>query len=227
MSITVDHDGLHQDHGFFWICVACQYLSWQVDAAAQISNAIALVLSATQELTLSFRKHRPLLEHQDEVIPMKWHNLLKPFTNVTILHVHPRRLIGEFSHALQLDNNGESLRDVLPQLCEFVFLSHTDFDKAFFAFLNARRAADCPRGLHLPGLLPTDKRPSRSINHMNLKMTSTSPMRNTNHASRNSSVPPVTRIEWHHRLIPEHNESSMYTGHEGRTESRQLDHFPQ
>jgi len=226
MSITVDNNGSHQDHGFFRISVACQYLGWQVDAAAQICNAIAPVLSAAQELTLSFRKHRPLLEHQDEVIPTKWHNLLRPFTNVTILRVHPRRPVGEFSHALQLNDNGESLRDVLPQLCEFVLPSHTDWNKAFFAFLNAHRAADRPRGLHLPGLLPTDKRPSRSINHTNLKMTSTSPMRNTNHASRNSSVPPVTRVEGQHRLIPEHNESSTYTGPEGRTESRQSDHFP-
>ena len=84
ISILADHSRPYQDDNSLHITVDCHF-NWQVDATAQICNAVALVLSSMQELILGFCKHRPLSDYQGKVIPTGWNDVLSLFTYVEVL----------------------------------------------------------------------------------------------------------------------------------------------
>ena len=173
MSILADHSGPHRDDNSLHITVDCRYLDWQVDAAAQICNAVALVLSSTQELTLGFRKHGASSDYQGEVILTRWNDVLSPFTHVEVLRVH-HKLAGQLSRALGPDE-GICLHDILPRLREIVVLpSRRNYGGAFVALLNTCRDPEHPICSHLPSQLPIDKQPSKSLSPTDPKMTSVS-----------------------------------------------------
>jgi hypothetical protein len=197
VSIIVDSNGLHQCPGLLRIIVGCQYHGWQVDAAAQICNAIAPVLSVAQELTLRFRKHGMT---SNDIDLTKWHDLLRPFTCLKVLHVHPR-LSRELSRALQLHDR-ECLQDILPQLCELVFPSRRVDGEAIVAFLNSRRTADRLVRLRLSGRLPIEKWLSRSSTYAAPKTTLVSPISDTSHTSRNSRTTTGTALGRRHASSP-------------------------
>ena len=178
VSIIVDGNGLHQRPCLLRINVRCQYHDWQVDTAAQICDAIAPVLSVAQELTLRFRKHGI---SSNDVNLTNWHDLLRPFTRVGVLRVHPM-LVGELSRALQL-HDGKCPEDVLPQLYELVLSSCTNNGEAILASLNSRRTADRLIRLRLSGHI--QKWLPRSSTYAAPNATLISPIGDTDHTYRN------------------------------------------
>jgi hypothetical protein len=221
ISIIVDDNALHQhpSPAFLRINVDCQHHGWQVDAAAQICNAMAPVLSVMHELTLRFRKHGISSNYEDEVDFTKWHDLLRPFTRLEILRVLHPMLARELFCALQ-SHDGECHQDVLPQLRELAFPPHWADGEAFVAFLSSYRTTDCLIRLRRPCQLPTDKRPPRASTYINPKMTSISPVGNISHTSPGSSAPQDMCAR------RQHHNSSAYAGLEGYNQSRQLNHCP-
>jgi hypothetical protein len=219
ISIIVDDNALHQYPAFLRINVDCQYHGWQVDAAAQICNAMAPVLSVVHELTLRFRKHRISSNNEDEVDFTKWHDLLRPFTRVEILRVLHPMLARELFCALQ-SHDGECHQDVLPQLRQLVLPRHWADGEAFVAFLNTHRTTDCLIRLRLPCQLPTDKRPPRASTYTGPKITLISPIGNNSHTSPSSGAPQDMCAR------RKHHNSSAYTGLEAYNQSHQLDHCP-
>ena len=67
--------------------IKCRHLDWQVSSAIQILTALQPVLSAVEQLTLSHVEYSQSPEWHNEIDPTQWRGILRPFGNLTTLHV--------------------------------------------------------------------------------------------------------------------------------------------
>jgi hypothetical protein len=117
--------------------IMCRHLDWQVASAAPILTTLSPVLSVVEKVTLSNAKQgRSPGWH--EVDRTQWRDLLRPFTNVKVLHLE-NELVGGLSHSLP-SRDGEMPMEILPNLEELTF-SGGDIGGAFTVFINERKAA--------------------------------------------------------------------------------------
>ncbi|KAN0111312.1 hypothetical protein V8E52_008587 [Russula decolorans] len=124
----------------FSINVDCWHLDWQVSSVAQIFNVLSQIFSAVEHLTLVHKVHSQSSEEHDEVDRGEWRKLLGSFSNVKTLRVH-RRLVGELSRCLRLDD-GEDPLELLPKLQELTYSgSDNAGGDAFTPFIDARQNA--------------------------------------------------------------------------------------
>ena len=126
----------------FSINVNCWHLDWQVSSVAQIFNALSEIFPAVEHLTLVHRVHSRSSEEHNEVDRTEWRKLLKSFRNVKTLRVH-RRLVGELSRCLQLEN-GEHPLELLPRLQELTYLGSGNGHDSFTSFIDDRQNAGHP-----------------------------------------------------------------------------------
>ena len=123
----------------FYLQVTCKQRAWQVASAAQLFNALRTVFSTVEDLTLEYWGS---LEWHDEADRMRWHELLRPFSNVKSLHVD-NGLVRVLSRFLQTDD-GESPLELLPELKELSYIPMDDLCDIFTPFINARQNAGHP-----------------------------------------------------------------------------------
>ncbi|KAI0248855.1 hypothetical protein BJV78DRAFT_1284516 [Lactifluus subvellereus] len=112
-----------------------------------LSCAVKTVLSASEELALVREEGDLSSEGQNELDPTLWRELLRPFSNVTTLHVQ-NKLIGKLSRSLQFDD-GELPQDLLPNLKELGYSGGLDARDAFTPFINERQVAGRPVSLKM------------------------------------------------------------------------------
>jgi hypothetical protein len=119
-------------------------LDWQVSSAAQISRTLRTVFSAVKHLTLEFSRF-PKSSEANEVDRTQWRELMRSFSNVTILRVN-EDFNGHISRSLQV-GDGESPLELLPELKELQVQYDNRFlgeSNTFNAFINARQDAGYP-----------------------------------------------------------------------------------
>jgi hypothetical protein len=126
----------------FSINVDCWHLDWQVSSAAQIFNALSLIFSTVEHLTLAHEVHNQSSEGHDEVDRTEWRKLLRSFSNVKTLRVL-RGLVGELSCCLRLDD-GEHPLELLPELQELTYSGSGNAKNVFTSFIDARQNAGRP-----------------------------------------------------------------------------------
>ena len=91
----------------FCFRVKCNQLDWQIDCAAQICHALALIpaLSGVKQLTLYLDyRHTPIEYRNIAIDSTTWHDL-RSFIGVKMLYINGG-LLKELSRALQVDGVG-------------------------------------------------------------------------------------------------------------------------
>jgi hypothetical protein len=133
-------------HRGLWKCplylqIMCRHLDWQVVSAVQILGTFSPLLSVVEKLTLNHVEHNRSSEWHNEVDRTQWRELLRPFSNVKVLHLQ-NELVLEFSRSLHMEGDEMPL-ELLPSLEE---LSHSgpDVDGAFNRFIDERQTAGHP-----------------------------------------------------------------------------------
>ena len=124
--------------------IKCRHLDWQVSSVVQILTALQPVLSAVEQLTLSHVEHSQSPEWHNEIDPTQWRGILRPFSNLTTLHVQ-NSLASRLSRSLQVDD-GEPPVELLPNLKELGY-SGDDARDAFIPFIDERQVAGHPVNL--------------------------------------------------------------------------------
>ena len=109
----------------------------------QILDTLQPVLSAVEQLTLTYVEHNRSSEWHNEVDHTLWRQLLRPFSNLKILWVQ-KELVGKLARSLQ--TNDVSL-DLLPNLKVVGYSGGRVARKALTPFINKRRAAGHPVNL--------------------------------------------------------------------------------
>ncbi|KAI0286282.1 hypothetical protein BC826DRAFT_94588 [Russula brevipes] len=126
----------------FQVIVLSARLHWQVSSIAQIVNALSLVSSGVEHLTLSFSGHIQSPRVHNEADRTPWRKLFGSFSNVKTLRV-AHGFNRELSRFLTLDD-GESPLELLPELNELTVAVKGDVGDAFTSFIDARRNTDRP-----------------------------------------------------------------------------------
>jgi hypothetical protein len=138
--------------------IKCGHLDWQVASVVQIFTTLSPVLSAVDEVTLSYVEHNQSSEWHNDISQTQWRELLRPFSNAKTLRVQDE-LIDQISRSLQ-SNDGELPLGLLANLkgVEYSGRSHAQ-GSAFTAFLNERHVAGQPVSLSLvdPSLFLDDE----------------------------------------------------------------------
>lgn len=129
----------------FRVQITCTHLDWQVASAVQVFGAFATILSVVERLALKYYDYDdPWERHRDnDVDPMQWRELLRPFRNVKTLSVADT-LVGELSGSLRLGDGESSLEWLLPELRELRYAGGDRADEAFAPFIHARQTAGRP-----------------------------------------------------------------------------------
>ena len=152
-KLTFDRNGvsvsgypsvLAKEHALF-MKVGCRHLDWQVASAAQLLNALRMVLSELNDLTLKYSRSSMSPEWNNEADRSQWRELLRPFSKVDKLHV-PDSLIGALSRFLQPEE-GESPMDLLPGLKTLSYSGSGNTHNPFTAFIDSRLKAGHPVAL--------------------------------------------------------------------------------
>jgi hypothetical protein len=112
-------------------------LNQQVAFAVQILNTLAPALSIVEQVTLTGRHLFSQPHLRTERAP--WRELLRPFSNVKILHVQDS-LVTEISRSLRSEGEEEPL-ELLPNLEEVGYSGRNDARDAFAELLDAREVA--------------------------------------------------------------------------------------
>jgi hypothetical protein len=118
--------------------IMCRHFDWQVASATQILATLSPVLSVVEVLTLSYEVHSQSSEWHNQVDPTQWRELLRPFTNVKVLHLQIE-LVEGLSHSLYSEDEEMTL-EILPNL-EELNCSGGDVGGAFTSFISKRQAA--------------------------------------------------------------------------------------
>ena len=126
--------------------VSSPHLDWQVPDAAQIFDTLKIVSSSVEYLILKYT-HSYVVEpgYGGEADRSQWRELLRPFSNLTALHV-PSELIQELSLSLT-SVNGESPMELLPKLVELSYSGSYNGGDAFTRFIVSRHNAGHPVAL--------------------------------------------------------------------------------
>ena len=122
--------------------VNCWHLDWQVSSMAQIFNALSLIFSAVEHLTLVHEVHSQSSEEHNEVDRTEWRKLLRSFSNVKTLQIDDE-LVRELSRCLRLEDEEDPL-EVLPELQKLTYLRSRNTNDAFTSFMNTRQNAGRP-----------------------------------------------------------------------------------
>ena len=84
--------------------VSCEHRVWQIASAAQIINALRMVFSSVRYLVLEHTNSDSMSpELTDEADRSQWHELLRSFSNLKVLHI-PGELIWALSCSLESDD---------------------------------------------------------------------------------------------------------------------------
>ncbi|KAI0253716.1 hypothetical protein BJV78DRAFT_162163 [Lactifluus subvellereus] len=126
----------------FRVQIMCRHLDWQISSAAQILDSLQPVLSVVEKLTLNHLKHNRSSEWHNEVDRTQWRQLLRPFSNLKILHVQSE-LVGRLAGSLQTDDEEPPL-ELLPNLKEVGYSGGDDARDAFTPFIDERQVAGHP-----------------------------------------------------------------------------------
>ena len=164
-SITLSHRVLIRPSAYysgqaFTLRVMCKPLDWQIDCAAQISNALMSALSGIESLTMNnqidvtptqshWQRDVDEVNDTDEIEDTTWHELLRSFVRVKELHID-HHLSASLSRALEVD---EVVLD--PGLLPDLQVLASDYreihaNSLFGSFIHARQSAGRPVSLHLP-----------------------------------------------------------------------------
>jgi hypothetical protein len=123
--------------------IKCSHFDWQVASAIQILATLSPVISLVKKLEISRKKHPRSSEWHNQVDRIQWRELLRPFSNVKVLHLGDGFVgLGGLSDSL-LSGNGEMSMEILPELEELSY-SDSDIGDAFTPFINERKAAGHP-----------------------------------------------------------------------------------
>jgi hypothetical protein len=133
--------------------ITCNHFDWQVASVTQIFDTLSPVLSVVEKLTLRDEEHNQSSEWH-EVDRTQWRNLLRPFTNVKVLHLE-NEFVGGLSQSLP-SRDGDMPMEILPNLEELSY-SGGDTGGAFTAFINEREVAGHPVHLELNRVVEGDK----------------------------------------------------------------------
>jgi hypothetical protein len=127
----------------------CEQLDWQIDCAAQICGALITAASGVGGLTLElYDKTLPSSWHNGGIDGTTWHELLRSFNGVKVLHVYGG-LLEELSRALQLDEVG-SEPGFLPDLQHIIAERNL-----FTSFIDTRRVVGRSVQFSLEALSPS------------------------------------------------------------------------
>jgi hypothetical protein len=118
--------------------IMCRHFDWQVASATQILATLSPVLSVVEVLTLYYEEPNRLSEWHNQVDRTQWRGLLRPFTNVKVLHLG-NELAEGLSDSLRSED-GEVTLEVLPNLEKLTYTG-VDVGAAFTSFINERQAA--------------------------------------------------------------------------------------
>jgi hypothetical protein len=127
-----------------YVELGCRPVDWQVASTAQISNALATVISAVDHLSLEYERYFISSEWNHEAERGQWREILRSFGNVKVLRLgvgddFTRQLSG----SLQIED-GESSMELLPELKELSYYAFDDDDDAFASFIDARQNCGYP-----------------------------------------------------------------------------------
>jgi hypothetical protein len=126
-----------------YLQIKCRHFDWQVASAIQILAALSPVMSLVKKLEISHKKHPRSSEWHNQVDRIQWRELLRPFTNVKVLHLGDRFVgLGALPDSL-LSGDGEMAMEILPSLEELSYSGRIIGD-AFTPFVNERNAAGHP-----------------------------------------------------------------------------------
>ena len=133
---------MSHDHGlgriFFFLCVRCRPLDWQIDCVAQICHGLIPTLSGVDELTLQHNLGEISTELRNGAIDSAtWHDLLRTFIGMKQLRIG-NALLEELSRALQVDEVGLD-PEFLPNL-----QSIRATDNLFTSFIDTRQVVGRP-----------------------------------------------------------------------------------
>jgi hypothetical protein len=126
----------------FVVTVHCWHLDWQVSSVSQICNALGLVFSAVEHLTLQHEVHNQSSEEHNYVDRIEWRNLLRSFSNVKTLRVKAG-LVEQLSRCLRLED-GELSLELLPELQELTYSDNHAVSDVFTSFIDTRLNAGRP-----------------------------------------------------------------------------------
>ncbi|KAH9983228.1 hypothetical protein BJV74DRAFT_952567 [Russula compacta] len=128
--------------------VSCGHPVRQVASAAQIFNALRIVLSSVEYLALEYTNNNSMSpEWTNEANRSQWRELMRSFSNLKVLNV-PRELIRTLSCSLESeDEDGESAMELLPELKELSYSGSHDGGDAFTKFIASRQNAGHPVAL--------------------------------------------------------------------------------
>jgi hypothetical protein len=115
----------------------CRHFDSRVASAIQILATLSQVLSVVEVLMLHCEGHN-LLSWHNYVDRTQWRELLRPFTNVKVLHLEDQ-FFEALSRSLRSED-GEMTLEVLPNLEELTY-SGGDVGDAFTSFISERQAA--------------------------------------------------------------------------------------
>jgi hypothetical protein len=131
----------------FSVNIPCHHLDWQI--SIQILDALFPVLSVAEKVTLIVNSDRQSQPNND-VDRTQWRGLLRPLSNVKVLHLETD--VGGYGlgHSLHTED-GEQPLELLPNL-EEVSYSGSDDENAFTRFINEREAVGHPVRLTMQSL---------------------------------------------------------------------------
>ena len=119
-----------------------RHLDWQVVSAAQVFQALSLVFSAVEHLTINYYRHNVSSEWNNEANRTQWRELLGSFKKVKSFSMDGE-LIGQLSGALQVAEE-ESPIDLLPELQKLSYSAIGPSRNAFTQFTDSRKKAGRP-----------------------------------------------------------------------------------
>jgi hypothetical protein len=122
----------------FTLNMMCRQKDLQVSSVVQILRTLAPLLSVVEQLTLTRLYWHKRIE---SIGRTQWHELLRSFSNVKVLHV-PNNFIGRVSRFLRSED-GESPLELLPNLEEITYFE-TDLGQAIAPLIDERQAAGHP-----------------------------------------------------------------------------------
>ncbi|KAH9004604.1 hypothetical protein EDB86DRAFT_1966240 [Lactarius hatsudake] len=142
VSIITTGHSLRGHYGRFSLRVRCKQLDWQIGCAAQVCSALIPTLSGVDSLSLDlYDREMPTKWQNGEIDGTTWHELLRSFIGVKILHICGG-LSRELSRALQVGEIGSD-PGLLPDLQELAS-GELYVNSQFDSFIHARRVAGRP-----------------------------------------------------------------------------------
>jgi hypothetical protein len=114
-----------------------------VASAIQILATLSPVISLVEKLEITHKEHHRSSEWHNQVDRIQWRELLRPFSNVKVLHLGNGFVgLGGLADSLP-SGDGEIAVEILPNLEELSY-SGSDIGGAFTRFINERKAAGHP-----------------------------------------------------------------------------------